>query len=254
MKKIFTSILLSAFVLLVINSTVQADNSINWFIKQNGDHNQPSLMGGGTTYPEYGVKGIGNKDDKIIYLTFDAGYGNGNVTKILDVLMKHDVKGAFFILSGLIKYSPEIVKRIADEGHIVCNHTSSHKNIANMSKEELQRDLTILEDYYKETTGKELSKYFRPPEGSFSVESLKNLHSLGYKTVFWSFAYADWDNGKQPDPKKSLDKILANVHNGMVMLLHPNSATNTEILDELIVTLIEQGYTFETLDHLYAQQ
>ena len=234
-----------------VNIAVQADGNLNWFIKQRSDHEQP-IINGGTTYPEYGVKGIGSKDQKVIYLTFDAGYENGNVMKILDTLKKNDVKAAFFILPGLIKYNPEAVCRMAEDGHIVANHTSTHKNISEMSKEELIKELTTVEDYYKETTGCEMTKYFRPPEGSFSIESLKNLNSLGYKTVFWSFAYADWDNNKQPDPNKALGKILENVHNGMVILLHPNSATNAAIMDELITKLKAQGYTFETLDHLYA--
>lgn len=251
MKTLF-KVVSAALALLILSICVTATNKqINWFVKPVGDGKQPLLMNGDNLYPEYNVRAIGNPDEKIIYLTFDAGYENGNCQKILDTLKKHDVKATFFILPAIIKYNPETVKRIIDEGHILANHTATHKNITHMTREQLHADIKMLEEFFKEHTGETMSNYFRPPEGAFSVQNLKDLYELGYKTVFWSFAYADWDNNKQMDHQKAIDKIMSNIHNGMVMLLHPNSATNAAILDEVITRLLEQGYTFGVIDQLY---
>ncbi len=203
----------------------------------------------------YGALYMGDADDKTIYLTFDAGYSNENLEKTLDVLKEENVKGAFFILPGIIKNSPETVKRMADEGHLVCNHTTSHCNMAKItSYEEFEKELKGIENLYKETFSLEMEKYFRPPEGAFSETTLEFCNKSGYIPVFWSFAYADWDNNAQPNPEKSLDKILSNSHNGMVLLLHPTSKTNADILKSLITQLRSQGYSFGTLHDLAQKQ
>ena len=181
----FLSVLVTIALFLAPRS-VLADNAKNWFFKSAKDHAQPKLMGG-ADYSEHGVLSIGSPNDKVVYLTFDAGYENGNVEKTLDVLKKHDAPGAFFILPAIIKSNTELIKRMADEGHTVCNHTYSHKSIAYMSKKQLSDELKKLEDVYREYTGREMTKFFRPPEGSFSVDALKNINELGYTTVFWSF-------------------------------------------------------------------
>ena len=189
-------------------------------------------------------------DDKVVYLTFDAGYENGNVEKILNTLRDTGTPGAFFILSHFAKANPELVRRMAAEGHLVCNHTASHKNLSHAGKEQIAGELSALEAACEEATGVKVAPYFRPPEGSFSKEMLENVKSLGYKTVFWSFAYADWDNGKQPAPDKALKLVLNNVHIGAVLLLHPTSATNAAILGRLIESLKADGYRFGTLEEL----
>jgi peptidoglycan-N-acetylmuramic acid deacetylase len=189
--------------------------------------------------------------EKIAYLTFDAGYENGNVEKILDTLKEKGVVGAFFILKNLIDRNPDLVKRMCTEGHFVCNHTASHRDVSKFkSKDELSVELNVLNEKYKNLTGEDLKKYFRPPEGRFSKESLKFAEELGYKTVFWSFAYADWDNAKQPTPEYAKKKIYDNIHNGCVLLLHPTSSVNAEILGEVIDHMRNEGYTFGTLDDL----
>ena len=186
---------------------------------------------------------------KKIYLTFDAGYENGNVEKILDTLKKNDVKGAFFVLPHFIKSNPDLIKRMIDEGHLVCNHSTSHKDMSKISSvEEFEKELSQIEEIYRNQTGKEMAKYFRPPEGRFSEENLKIAQKLGYKTVFWSLAYADWDNNKQMDPEKAKGLLMSRVHNGCVMLLHPTSDTNALIMDDLIKELKSRGYSFESLD------
>lgn len=238
-----------AITLCLLPFSAVADNAKSWYFKSAKDHAQPKVMGG-MDLSEYNVLSIGAPDEKVVYLTFDAGYENGNVEKTLDVLKKHNAFGAFFILPAIIKSNTDLIKRMADEGHTVCNHTYSHKNISYMSKEELQVELTKLEDVYREYTGCEMSKYFRPPEGSFSVDALKNINELGYTTVFWSFAYADWDNKAQKDHSWAKKKILDNVHDGMVLLLHPTSATNAAILDEVLTEMEKMGYRFGSLDEL----
>lgn len=189
---------------------------------------------------------------RVLYLTFDAGYENGNVEKILDTLAAENVPAAFFVLDHLILDNTELVMRMQKEGHLVCNHTKNHKDMTKCPKEEMVKNLTDLEKLCEEKTGCAMSKYFRFPEGRFSEEALACAQELGYQTIFWSFAYADWDNDKQPDPERAKKKILENTHNGAVILLHPTSATNAAILPDLIREWKAAGYTFGTLDELTA--
>jgi peptidoglycan-N-acetylmuramic acid deacetylase len=139
---------------------------------------------------------------------------------------------------------------MADEEHLVCNHTYTHKNVTDMSAQDIQNELTKLEQAYTDLTKKTMSKYFRPPEGTFDQDSLKVVYDQGYRTVFWSFAYADWDNNKQMSPQEAKKKIMDNLHNGEIMLLHPTSATNAMILSDVISELKVLGYRFGTLDEL----
>ncbi len=189
-------------------------------------------------------------DDKVVYLTFDAGYENGNVAKVLDTLRDEQVPAAFFVLGHLVKDYPALLRRMSDEGHLVCNHTYTHKVLTGTSREAIAEELGRLEAASLDCTGVAISKYFRPPEGRFDYAMLESASALGYKTIFWSFAYADWDNAHQPDPARAKQKILDNVHNGAVLLLHPTSATNAQVLGEVIRDLKEQGYRFGTLDDL----
>ena len=189
-------------------------------------------------------------DKKIIYLTFDAGYENGNVEKIVDVLDKNGIRGAFFLLDNIILKSPDLVKKMANAGHLICNHTKNHKNLSNATFEEIKVDLEALEKICEDNTGVKMSKFFRFPEGKYSEQALKSVSELGYKTVFWSFAYDDWDNGRQMNEDKAIKKIISNTHNGAIILLHPTSKTNADIMQKLIDTWREMGYEFGTLDML----
>ena len=235
--------------------TSGAGPRFNWYCKRTTDHSQPPIDADVewiTRYNGFYVdkKHTDHNQDKVIYLTFDAGYENGNVEKILDVMQKHSVKGSFFILGNLIERNPELVVRMADEGHLVCNHTYSHKDITHLSEEQLQSELCKLEQAYTNLTGKPMSKYFRPPEGTFDERSLNIVAKQGYKTVFWSFAYADWDNQQQMPLEAAKKKILDNLHNGEIMLLHPTSETNAAILSDVIGVLKSQGYRFATIDEI----
>lgn len=167
------------------------------------------------------------------------------------MLKEKNVRGAFFILGNLVTSSTELVKRMGDEGHLVCNHTYRHRDMSKFTdKAEFAAELTSLEEAYRKATGRELSKYYRPPEGRFSERNLEFAADLGYSTIFWSFAYADWDNNKQPAEDYAMQKIMSNVHNGAVILLHPTSSTNAAILARVIDTLRGEGYRFGTLDEL----
>lgn len=193
------------------------------------------------------------KREKILYLTFDAGYDNGNIERILDTLKAESVPAAFFLLDNIILKNTDIVTRMAEEGHLVCNHTKNHKDLSSSSYDEIERNLMALEKIYKEKTGKEMAKYFRFPEGKYSIRALDHINKMGYKTIFWSFAYDDWDNCRQPDRERAIKKILDYTHEGAVILLHPTSKTNADILPTLIREWRSMGYSFGTLDQLTAK-
>ena len=188
-------------------------------------------------------------DDKVVYLTFDAGYENGNVAKVLDALKAEGATGAFFILGNLPEKNPDLVRRMATEGHLVCNHTFTHKNLCGASAGALTAELKRLEEACT-AIGVNVAPYYRPPEGCFDEAMLREAQTAGYKTVFWSFAYADWDNARQPDPAAAKARILDNLHNGAVILLHPTSATNAAILGDVLREMKALGYRFGTLDEL----
>jgi len=226
----------------------------SWYCRRNEEHKLPVReedMKFIDDYEVYYVDSDADDSDKVIYLTFDAGYENGNVEKTLDILKKHNAKGSFFILENLIKRNTELVKRMFEEGHTVGNHTLSHLNMSKVKdKEKFRSEIEGLSSLCKEYTGFEMSCYYRPPEGRFSEQNLIFLEELGYKTVLWSFAYDDWDNNKQPSPEKAMSKIMRYLHNGEVMLLHPTSETNAEILDGLLTELENMGYRFGSLEEL----
>lgn len=232
------------------------DTVFHWYCVRNSDHKQPLADANMRWIENYGGYYIDfshgdTSEEKVVYLTFDAGYENGNVEKILNVMKEEDVIGAFFVLGHLIQKNPDLVRRMAEEGHLVCNHTVRHKDMSKIDDEEaFSRELRELEQMYQTLTGKEMAKYYRPPEGTFDERSLRFASNLGYRTVFWSLAYADWDNNKQPNPQKAKELLLQYMHNGAVILLHPTSQTNALILKDLIVTLKSQGFRFGSLDEL----
>ena len=195
---------------------------------------------------------LGNTSEKVLYLTFDAGYENGYTDEILDVLKKHQVPAAFFLVGDYLERNADLVRRMVEEGHIVGNHTASHPNMSKISdKTAFAAELQEVETLFHQITGKELPKFYRPPQGVYSETNLEHAKQLGYYTVFWILAYADWDNNKQPSREYALEKLLPRTHNGAVILLHATSKTNAEILDELLTTWKQQGYRFESIDKLF---
>ena len=190
-------------------------------------------------------------DEKVLYLTFDAGYENGNTPQILDALKKHNVPAAFFVVGNYLETSPDLVKRMVEEGHIVANHTYHHPDMSKISdRTAFEKELTQLETLYQEVTGDAMKKYYRPPQGKYSEANLKMANDLGYTTFFWSLAYVDWYQDRQPSKEEAFQKLLGRIHPGAIVLLHSTSSTNAQILDELLTKWKEMGYTFRTLDEL----
>ena len=196
---------------------------------------------------------LGDTSQKVIYLTFDAGYENGCTEKILDILKKHNVPAAFFLVGNYMERNADLVRRMVDEGHIVGNHTMHHYDMSKLEdKAAFEKELTDLEDLFRDLTGKELPKYYRPPQGTYSQKNLQMAKQMGYKTVFWSLAYVDWKNDAQPSRETAFEKLLPRTHNGAVVLLHSTSQTNAQILDELLTQWSDQGYVFASIDKLFA--
>ncbi len=231
------------------------ETGYSWFCKHVSDHKQPPIDPTLAFCEEldafYVDRRHGDEDeDRVVYLTFDAGFENGNVEQILNILQKEQVPGGFFILERMITHHEELVRRMKEEGHTVCNHTMHHKNMSRLDEEAFLKELRDLETLYRERIGGEMAPFYRPPEGRFSKRNLEVASQNGYKTIFWSFAYADWDNNKQMSPERAKEMILSNVHNGAVLLLHPTSNTNAAVLEDVIVTLKAEGYRFGKLEEL----
>jgi peptidoglycan-N-acetylmuramic acid deacetylase len=230
------------------NSEMLSNKKIGWGIKRNDNHEQPDLGKTNQTLLEEN-KGIclGSNEKKNIYLTFDEGYEAGYTPKILDVLKQNNVKATFFITAHYLNTQSDLVKQMIDEGHIVGNHTVNHKSMPSLTQEQINSEVMDLHKAIYSKFEYEM-KYLRPPMGEYSQKTLAVTNSLGYTTVMWSFAYEDWNEKSQPDEEKSKQKILNNVHNGEIMLLHGNSKTNTNILDSIIKQIKQMGYEFKSLD------
>jgi peptidoglycan-N-acetylmuramic acid deacetylase len=251
-KKFLTAALSFAIAVtstLVCYASNQSDLCFSWYTVPTKNEQQPNSFEARDIIDNYDTIYLGNPDQKKAYLTFDAGYENGNVEKILDTLKKQDVKGAFFVLPHFITANPQLIQRMIDEGHLVCNHSTTHGDMTKIADfDNFKKEIEGVENIYRDQTGLEMSKYFRPPEGKFSEKTLEYAQKLGYKTVLWSVAYADWDNNKQPDTQKAKELVLSRIHNGCVILLHPTSATNAAILDDIITEMKNRGYEFCSLD------
>ena len=224
----------------------------SWGLSFRQEGAPPIGTAGADQLGRYDAAYLGDTSEKVLYLTFDAGYENGCTEKILDTLKKHNVKAAFFLVGNYIQRNADLVRRMVQEGHTVGNHTMHHPDMSKISdKEAFNKELRELEDLFREKTGQELPKYYRPPQGSYSEENLKMAKELGYKTVFWSLAYVDWKNDSQPTKEQAFAKLLPRIHPGAVVLLHSTSETNAQILDELLTKWEQMGYRFGTLDELF---
>ena len=241
-----------AVLLLAIGQLEQAVPAGNWGLSFQGEGQTPSAPAGKDTLAKYDTVFVGDESEKVLYLTFDAGYENGYTEQILAVLQKHQVPAAFFLVGDYLQRNADLVRCMVEQGHIVGNHTASHPDMSKITeKAAFQAELEQVESMFREITGKELPKYYRPPQGIYSEENLKMAQELGYKTVFWSLAYADWNNQKQPTREYAFGKLLPRTHNGAVVLLHATSATNAEILDDLLTEWKRQGYRFDSIENLF---
>lgn len=200
---------------------------------------------------QYNAYYLGDASQKVIYLTFDCGYENGYTASILDTLKKHNAPAAFFVVGNMIESAPDLIRRMVAEGHMVGNHTYHHPDMSSISDQAaFQKELESLEALFQETTGQTMSKYYRPPQGKYNVENLRQAKALGYKTILWSLAYVDWYVDDQPTPEQAYSKLLPRIHDGAIVLLHSTSRTNAEILDELLTKWEEMGFSFASLDQL----
>lgn len=228
--------------------------SEDWGLSFGEQGTQPN----GNALPEdlawYDAYYVGDDSEKVIYLTFDCGYENGNTEPILDALKKHDAQATFFVVGHFLETAPDLVKRMMQEGHAVGNHTYHHLDMPTISDEEtFRKELDDVADLFREITGEELSSYYRPPQGKCNVNNLKMAQKLGYHTIFWSLAYVDWNQDDQPSHDEAFDKLTTRIHPGAVVLLHNTSSTNGEILDELLTKWEEMGYTFRPLSELWTE-
>lgn len=226
------------------------DNTLyGWGMRVMPDHKTPEITSKQMNMiKKYDAIFTGDTSKKIVYLTFDEGYENGYTTKILDILKANNVNAAFFVTGPYIKGQIDLVKRMVDEGHIVGNHTVNHPSLPSISDDKIKDEIDNLNAMFKNLTGKNMH-YFRPPKGEYSERTLYITKSLGYKTVFWSLAMADW----QPlpgGPEESYNTVIKRLHPGAVILLHAVSKDDTLALDRIIKDIKAQGYVFKTLDDI----
>ena len=251
-------LLLAIAIAVTVALSVFAGSSLetgSWGLSFREEGAPPIGNAGKDQLKQYDAAYMGEPTRKVLYLTFDAGYENGCTEKILDVLKHEQVPAAFFLVGNYLERNADLVRRMAAEGHTVGNHTMHHYDMSKLSdKASFSKELQDLEALYKEITEKEMPKYYRPPQGIYSEDNLKMAKELGYKTVFWSLAYVDWNNDSQPTAQEAMNKLLPRTHPGAVVLLHSTSRTNAEILEQLIEKWKEEGYTFGTLEELFAVQ
>ena len=231
--------------------SLTAPSEGNWGLSFQQDGQLPTGNATIESLKKYDAYYAKDTDEKVIFLTFDAGYENGNTPAILDALKKHQVKATFFVVGTYIESEPELIQRMTDEGHTVGNHTWHHPDMSKIaSLDTFRKELEDVETAYKNVTGKEMTKYYRPPQGKYSESNLQMAKELGYKSFFWSHAYVDWYQNQQPSKEEAFEKLLNRIHPGALVLLHSTSATNAQILDELLTRWEEMGYQILPLQDL----
>ena len=242
MKKIIVLVFVMLFTFIAFN--YHKVNAYGFGFKRNNDHNVPDIGFYKNIIEENNGYYVGNP--KNVYLTFDVGYDNGHLEKYLDILKKENVKATFFVTGDFVKRFSSLLVRMYEDGHLICNHSYSHKTINSLSTEELSNDLTKLENAYFDKIGVKMAKIFRPPEGQFDEKSLKSLKKMGYKTIFWSIAHVDWKNSNI----KSYDNIVNNLHDGAIILLHTVNEDNYQNLSKIINYIKNNGYELATVDKI----
>lgn len=221
----------------------------NWGLGFGQEGSQPTGNASAEELKKYNAHYVGDSSEKVIYLTFDAGFENGNTEPILNALKKHNVPATFFVVGHYLESAPELVKRMVSDGHFVGNHTYHHLDMSSIaSRESFEKEMKDVENKFKEITGTELARFYRPPQGKYNTKNLEMANAMGYHTFFWSLAYVDWYQDKQPSKDEAFKKLVGRIHPGAIVLLHSTSKTNGEILDELLTKWEEMGYTFRTLE------
>lgn len=232
-------------------SAVTCSSEGNWGLSFQTDGEPPIANASMEELARFDAYYAQNTTEKVLYLTFDAGFENGNTPIILDALKKHSAPATFFVVGTYIESNPDLIKRMEKEGHIVGNHTYHHPDMTKLSSlSAFEKELKDVENAYNNVTGKEMTKFYRPPQGKYNENNLQMAKELGYHTFFWSLAYVDWQENNQPTKEEAFDKLLTRVHPGAIVLLHSTSKTNGEILDELLTKWEEMGYQFKSLDSI----
>lgn len=260
MKKRSFLIFLLTFIIFFSYSvpvlSVADTTELNWYYVPKDNHEIPEGAKESVNFlKNYDAYYLGDTTSKVLYLTFDEGYENGNTPAILDILKELKIPAAFFVVKPYIDSQPDIIKRMVKEGHLVCNHSNTHPSMASIINEEkFNSEFSTTEDAFKKLTGKDMPKFFRPPMGKYSQYSLEKTQALGYKTIFWSFAYRDWLIDDQPDESYAIEKIESSVHPGGILLLHAVSDTNTKVLKQVLLDLQKDGYKFKSLNDLPTEE
>ena len=222
--------------------------SENWGLGFGKEGQKPTGNAPAAELEKYNAYFMAEGDEKVLYLTFDCGYENGNTEPILDALKAHNAPATFFVVGHYLESAPDLVKRMVEEGHTVGNHTYHHPDMSQISDQaSFQKEMESVEEKFKEVTGQDLALYYRPPQGKYSENNLKMAQEMGYATFFWSLAYVDWNQDSQPSHEEAFKKLTGRVHPGAIVLLHSTSKTNGEILDELLTKWEEMGYSFRPL-------
>ena len=235
----------------VASATSGSAGAVNWGLSFPEPGQTPVGNASQDYLQQFDAYFVGDCNQKVIYLTFDAGYENGCTAQILDVLKKHQAPADFFLVGSYIREHGDLVQRMAAEGHIVGNHTDTHPDMSAIADQEaFAAELAAVEAAYQEAVGEDLPRFYRPPQGKYSEANLQQAKQLGYHTVFWSLAYVDWNTDDQPSREEAFGKLLPRVHNGAIVLLHSTSETNAKILDELLSEWEKQGFCFKRLDEL----
>lgn len=254
MKKMDLIIIAGALILcallLAVNFAGSSVETGNWGLSFQQDGAAPAAPESPGSLKQYNARYLGDPEKKTVYLTFDAGYENGCTAEILDVLKKQQVPAAFFLAGNYLQRNPDLVRRMVDEGHIVGNHTMHHPDMTKLEPEAFASELEDLEALYEEITGQQMQGFYRPPQGIYDEKTLKQAEKLGYQTIFWSLAYADWDEKNQPSPDAAMAKLTSRIHNGAIILLHSTSKTNAAILDKILTKWKDMGYEFAPLTEL----
>ena len=232
-------------------SSVVTASVENWGLSFQTEGQPPTGMASIEELRSYDAYFVGDTSKPEIYITFDAGFENGNTEAILDTLKKHHAPACFFLVGNYLETAPDLVKRMVSEGHLIGNHTMHHPDMSAINeKDAFQKELSELETLYTEITGDSMPRLYRPPQGKYNLENLKQAQELGYTTFFWSLAYVDWYTDNQPTRDQAFSKLIPRIHNGAIVLLHSTSATNAEILDELLTKWEDAGYSFGKLTYL----
>ena len=232
-------------------SAITCSSEGNWGLSFQTDGEPPIANASMEELAKFDAYYAQNTTEKVLYLRFDAGFENGNTPIILDALKKHNAPATFFVVGTYIESNPDLIKRMEKEGHIVGNHTYHHPDMTKLSSlSAFEKELKDVENAYNNVTGKEMTKFYRPPQGKYNENNLQMAKDLGYHTFFWSLAYVDWQENNQPTKEEAFDKLLTRVHPGAIVLLHSTSKTNGEILDELLTKWEEMGYQFKSLDSI----